>query len=629
VGDGAGPLTSDRVGAGKLKRMRALPILILMTLAPTPYAAAAPEPITYTLRFPAPATHYVEVEAVVPTGGHPQLDLRMAVWTPGSYLVREYSRHVEQAAARAPDGSTLPVAKTAKNRWRVETRGADRVRFSYRVYGREMSVRTNYIDPDFALLNGAPTFITLADPEPRPHIVRLEPAASWTVTTALAPVEGAGANVYRADDFDTLADSPIVLGTPAVYRFEVNGVPHELADFGEGGIWNGAQAARDVERFTRAQADFWRVVPYNRYIFFNLITEAAGGLEHKTSTVLMTSRWKSRTRKGYLDWLGTASHELFHAWNVKRLRPVELGPFEYEAENYTRSLWIAEGVTEYYGDLLVRRAGISNDAEYLDALSQSIEKVQTTPGRNVRSVEAASFDAWIKFYRPDDNSKNTSIDYYAKGAVVGFLLDAEIRRASAGARTLDDVMRRAYAKYAGPSGYTTTQFKEVAAEVAEHDLSAWFHRAVESTEELDYAPALEWFGLRFRPNPLPPGQPVKGWLGTATRNDAGRLVVSEVPRGTPAEAAGLSVDDEIIAVDGYRVRADQWDQRMEAFRPGDRIKLLVARREQLLALDAALGAEPRPAWRLERDPSATAEQQAHFRAWLDEQGSSPQSTGRQ
>jgi predicted metalloprotease with PDZ domain len=607
--------------------MRLLPIAILMTFTAMPAAAPPPEPITYTLRFPAPATHYVEVEADVPTDGRSEIDLRMAVWTPGSYLVREYSRNVERVTARTPGGSALPVTKTAKNRWRVRTDSAPRVRLAYRVYGREMSVRTNYIDPAFALLNGAPTFITFADSTPRRHIVRIEPAASWTVTTALAPVEGAGPNVYEAEDFDTLADSPIVLGTPAIHRFEVDGVPHELADFGEGGVWNGQQAARDVERFTRAQARFWGVIPYKRYIFFNLITEASGGLEHKTSTVLMTSRWKSRTRKGYLDWLGTASHELFHAWNVKRLRPVELGPFEYEAENYTRSLWIAEGLTEYYGDLLVRRAGISNDTEYLDALSQSIEKVQTTPGRLVRSVEDASFDAWIKFYRPDDNSRNTSVDYYAKGAVAGFLLDAEIRRATGGERTLDDVMRRAYAQYAGDRGYTTAQFKAVAADVAGRDFSAWFHRAVESTEELDYAPALEWFGLRFRANPPPPGQQVKGWLGSATRNDAGRLVVTEVPRDTPAEAAGVSVDDEVLAVDGYRVRADQWEQRMEAYRPGDRIKLLVARREQLLTLDATLGAEPRPAWRLERDPSATPEQQAHFRAWLEEQGV-PSATGR-
>ena len=186
-------------------------------------------------------------------------------------------------------------------------------------------------------------------------------------------------------------------------------------------------------RSSVTETTFWGTIPYPAYLFLNVISEGNGAIEHKASTVLMTSRWRTASRKPYLEWLSTAAHEFFHAWNVKRLRPVELGPFDYDRENYTRSLWIAEGLTDYYGDLFVRRASLASDPEYLDALSDAIEKLQTTPGRLVQSVELASFDAWIKHYRPDDNSNNVSVGYYTKGSVIGFLLDAEIRRATSDA----------------------------------------------------------------------------------------------------------------------------------------------------------------------------------------------------
>ncbi len=197
-----------------------------------------------------------------------------------------------------------------------------------------------------------------------------------------------------------------------------------------------------------------------------MITEASGGLEHKNSTVLMTSRWRTRSRRGYVDWLSLVSHELFHAWNAKRMRPVELGPFNYEQENYTKTLWVAEGLTSYYGDLLAARAGVITADEYFGELSGMIAELQTTPGRLAQPVEEASFDAWIRYYRPDENTPNTTISYYTKGGVIGFLLDLEIRRASAGSRSLDDVMRLAYQRYSGASGFTSADFRAVVSEVA-------------------------------------------------------------------------------------------------------------------------------------------------------------------
>src|SRR5688572_6329049 len=345
-----------------------------------------------------------------------------------------------------------------------------------------------------------------------------------------------------------------------------------------------------------------------------------GGLEHKNSTLLIAGRWATRTRQSYLAWLELASHEVFHAWNVKRLRPVELGPFDYENENFTRSLWVVEGVTDYYGELLVHRAGLSSQLEYLDALANKIEEIQTTPGRAVQSAELASQDAWIKYYRPDENSSNSSVSYYTKGSVLGFLLDARIRKATNGAKSLDDVMRAAYQRFSGARGYTPDEFRAVAEQVAGTSLASFWDAGVEGTAEVDYTEALDLFGLRFRPVEAPRAdRPGRAWLGATTRNDAGRLVVSQVRRDGPATAAGLNVDDEIIAIDDFRVRADQLAPRLDQYKPGDKVTLLVARRDQLTKIEIEFGAEPARQWRLEVDPGATETGLRQRDRWLKPQ----------
>jgi predicted metalloprotease with PDZ domain len=297
---------------------------------------------------------------------------------------------------------------------------------------------------------------------------------------------------------------------------------------------------------------------------------------------------------------------------------VELGPFEYEQENYTRSLWVAEGLTCYYGDLLAGRAGVMTPDEYLNELSSMILELQTTPGRLAQPVEDASFDAWVRYYRQDENTPNTTISYYTKGGVIGFLLDIEIRHATASARSLDDVMRLAHARFGGSKGFTSAEFRALASEVAGVDLSAWFSRAVETTEELDYS-RVAWLGLRFRPDPGVP----RAWLGLTLatpgptlKSDAGRLVVTQVRRGTPAHEAGINVDDEIVALGGFRVRAEQWDRRLDAFAPGETTAMLLARREALIALDVTFACEPARQWRLEPDPQATEDARARLSAWL-------------
>jgi predicted metalloprotease with PDZ domain len=531
----------------------------------------------------------------------------MPVWTPGSYLIREFARNVENVTAAGRN-----VTKSSKNRWRIETGDAAEIHLTYRVYCREMSVRTNWVEDSFALLNGAPTFMTIADAPPMSYEVQLELPAGWP--TSVSGMAEIGPHQYFAPDYDTLVDSPIVAGNPSIYRFEVDGIPHFLVNVGEEGVWDGPRSAADAESIVRQYRGMWGSLPYQKYVFLNLMTEARGGLEHRNSMCLMTSRWATGTRRAYLDWLSLVSHEFLHVWNVKRLRPVELGPFDYERENYTRSLWIAEGFTNYYDDLMVHRAGLSTRDEYPgdSGLSGLIQALQTTPGRLVSSVEQASFDAWIKLYRPDENTANTTISYYTKGAVVAWLLDARIRRATGGAKSLDDLMRLAFERYSGDRGFTADEFKSAAEEVAGTRLIDFFRRTVESTEELDYTEALDWFGLRFRN--APPNN--KAWLGAETKSDAGRLVVTKVPRQTPAYDSGLNVDDEIIAIGEFRIRADQLSQRLENYRPDDKVCLTVARREKLTRLELTFSDEPSKDWHLEVNPDATADQTQRLNAWL-------------
>jgi predicted metalloprotease with PDZ domain len=599
-----------------------LAALFVMQTAVMAGAQTTLDPIRYTVSFPAPHTHYVDVSAAVPTGGAPQVELMMAVWTPGSYMVREYSRHVEGVTAAQPDGRALDVEKIDKNRWRMATGGARTITVKYRVYAREMTVRTNWVEADFAMLNGAPTFLTLADGRPRPHDVVIEPARGWRVSVTGLAEAGGGPYRYRAPDYDTLVDSPILVGNPAVHEFTVAGKRHYLANIGEGGVFDGARAAKDLEAIVAEHVRMWGTLPYDRYVFMNVLASVpgqvpGGGLEHKNSTMLLAGRWATRTRQSYLAWLELASHEFFHTWNIKRLRPVELGPFNYEDEVFTRSLWIAEGVTDYYAELMVHRAGLSSQVEYLDALANKIEELQTTPGRLVQPVDLASFDAWIKYYRPDENSLNTSVSYYTKGAVLAFLLDARIRKATNGARSLDDVMRAAYQKFSGTRGYTPEEFRAVTEQVAGISLASFWNDAVEGTTELNYTDGLDTVGLRFRaPAPPPSDRPARAWLGISTRNDAGRLVVSQVRRDGPAIAAGLNVDDEILAIDEFRVRADQLNPRLDQYKPGDKATLLVARRDQLLRLEVEFGAEPLRRWRLELLPSASETQQRQRSRWL-------------
>ena len=606
-----------------LQHPKLLLVLLVSTLASQ--TGFARDPIAYTLRFPDAAAHYMDVEMVVPTEGAKELNLFLPTWTPGSYLVREYSRNIISLNATA-SGSALEVTKTSKNRWLVESKGLTSVTINYRLFCREINVRNNWVETDFAVVNGAPTFITIVDDYKRPYLVTVDLPTGWETTASpLAPT--GTANSYSAPDFDTLVDSPLIAGSPQVDSFEVDGIPHSLVTIGGGGVWDNARAARNVQHLVEAQRTFWGGLPYDEpYVFFNLLTGSRGGLEHKQSMLMTGDRWYTKNRGGIRSWLSLVSHEFFHAWNGKRLRPIELGPFEYEHENYSPSLWVVEGLTSYYQHILLARAGYHTHEKYLGALSGSIAGTEKTPGRFVQSLSESSFDAWIKAYRKDENSINALFSYYSGGAVAGFLMDAKIQEETDGSRSLDDVLRAAFERYSGKSGYTETEFIALASEIAGKDLTDWFDRLVRQPNQFDYQPALDWYGLEFeKPKPpesnsLPvaddPEDLTKGWLGAVTSSSGGNLKVTSVPSDTPAAAAGLSVDDEIIAIDRHRVDASGLKRLAGLMGAGAVVDLLVSRQGLLTTLQVTLGEEPTETWKLKIKKDRTEEQKARVNKWL-------------
>ena len=592
---------------------------VLLTTTLSLLVALAPargqhlEPVRYTVRIPAPATHYIEVEASYPTGGRRTIDLMMPVWTPGSYLVREFARNVEGVRAMNSAGASLEVHKTRKNRWAVQTGGASRVTLAYRVYGHERAGRLNWVEESFALLNGAPTYITLLERAHRPHEVALVLPAGWTKSVTSLHAADAAPHHYRAADYDELVDSPIVEGNPQVREFVVDGKSHYLVNVGDSTLWDTDRSVRDLAKIAATAKSLWGVLPYDKYVFFNMLVNSYDGIEHKGSTVLLANRLATKTPADYNDWIGLAAHEFTHAWNVKRLRPVELGPFDYENETYTTSLWIAEGFTDYYSWLIPPRAGITNTDQFLTEVSGALRTLLLTAGPRVQPVAMASYDTWIKQYRPDENSANTSISYYTKGSLIGLVLDAKIRRLSNDARSLDDVMRGAYALYSGAHGYTPAQFQAVASRVAGVNLGAFFHAALDTTEPLDFTDALDWYGLRIT---RAPGDSTNAVLGPRMRLTEGHWILGNIARSDPVYGSALDAGDEIVQVDDAKLGADGLEPILRRYRPGTRVTLTISRLGERLTVPVTLGREPDGPPKLVLDPAASAGQKAHLRALL-------------
>jgi predicted metalloprotease with PDZ domain len=591
--------------------------------------AAAPE-IAYTVSMPKPHTHLFEVEARLGyTSAAPaNVELVMPVWTPGSYLVREYERHVQDFVAQGDGGRILRWTKVNKNTWRVETAGGRELRVRYSVYANELTVRTSELNDRHAFWNNATLLMYPEGLLGAPSTLHVEPFGGWKIATGLPAVAGAR-DTFRAENFDVLYDSPFIASDFRVLPFEVKGVAHRVVIDGEGD-YDAERIGRDVQRVVEAEVALMGDIPYRDYTFILLLGEkGGGGLEHLNSTALTWRRFGFSTVEDWRNFAGLVAHEFFHLWNVKRIRPDALGPFDYTRENYTRLLWVAEGFTEYYAGVFVRRAGLMTDRQHLEALARGIQNVQNTPGRLEQSAEEASFDAWIKYYRPDENSVNSAVSYYDKGSLLGLLLDLEIRRRSNGARSLDDVMRALYADfYKKGRNYTPEDFQRAAERAAGAGLEEFFSRYVRGREELNYDAALAWAGLRLDTSSTAAGRPApeEAYLGATFAKDGeqvvgtttppGALVVKTVPAGTPAYEQGLNAGDQIVAVDGYRATSDFLDARIADKRPGGQLTLTFFRDDELRTLAFKLGRRAAATYRIVPVAGATEQQKRNYQSWL-------------
>lgn len=594
-----------------------------------------PPALTYTISMTRPHTHLYEVTLEVRAAEGPAVDVALPAWTPGSYMIREFARHVQEFAASAA-GRALPWRKLDKATWRVETGGAAEVSVSYRVYANELSVRTSHLDGSHGYFNPATLCMYVLGRAAEPLAVRVIAPEGWQVTTGLRP-EGATAglqprasnlHVFAAADYDELVDSPFECGTQRLLSFEVDGTPHRIALWGRGNEDEAALVAdtRQIVETTRA---IFGGLPYRDYTFIvHLADGRGGGLEHRNSVSMLVDRWTFQPRRAYERYLGLTAHEFFHVWNVKRLRAAPLGPFDYSRENYTRQLWAMEGVTSYYTDLLLLRAGLITPARYLDLLADKVLALQGQPGRTLQSLEQSSFDAWIKLYRPDEHSPNSSISYYLKGELVALLLDLEIRRRTGGARTFDDLLRALYAAYPldGP-GIPEQGGYRAAAEAllsgaglsgADASLADFFERYVAGTEELDYDGALGAVGLqlqwghegRARHGAAP------AWLGCKLKTEHGRLKVAHVFTGGPALEAGVYAGDELLALSGFRASEEHVSARLAELAPGDTITLSLFRRDELLHIPLTLAAAPPDQLCIVRVGHPTPAQRRLYEGWI-------------
>ncbi len=566
---------------------------------------------------PQPESHLFEVTLSVQGWQESVLDLKMPVWTPGSYLVREYAKHLQDLSADTGEQRhPLPSHKLAKNYWQIETADASEITVRYRVFANELSVRTNHLDGTHGYFNGAALFFFIPGFEQQPiRVTIVPPKPDWHVTTPLPPVSGES-NTFEAKDFDTLVDSPFEIGSQQLYDFEVLGKPHQLAIWGQGNA-DPERIIEDTKKIIEVEAQLYGGLPYDRYIFLlHLAATGFGGLEHKDACSLIYSRFGFRAKDKYNRFMQLVAHEFFHLWNVKRIRPKALEKFNYEQENYTTSLWFCEGTTSYYDLVIPQRAGIYDAKAFLECLGKEITQLQTIPGRKVQPVSESSFDSWIKLYRRDANSNNSQISYYLKGELVSFLLDLLIRSRHGNKRSLDDVMRQMWQRFGKEEiGFTPQQLKDVIESVAQTDLSNFFERYIDGTDELPFDEYLEPFGLRLYS--VEAEEPVPH-LGVNVKAEHGKEVIQFVEANSPAGIAGVDAGDELLAMDGLRVTADQLSDRLKDYNVGDTVKLSVFHQDELRTLPVTLGT-PRPSrYQILPVENPTQAQKQNFAGWLPE-----------
>ena len=568
--------------------------------------------LSYHVSMPQPETHLFEVVFWVNGWQGATLDVKMPVWTPGSYLVREYSRHLQNFSAES-NGVALPWRKVSKNHWQIETQGKSEIAIRYRIFANELTVRTNHLDESHGYFNSSALFFYVPGLEKQPIRVQIEPPKStWKVTTALSEV---AENTFEAKDFDTLVDSPFEIGEHEIYDFEILGKPHHWAIWGTGNL-DIDRLIRDTQKIVEVEAELFGGLPYDRYTFLlHLTSNSFGGLEHKDCCSLIYSRLGFRAKEKYDRFMQLVAHEFFHLWNVKRIRPKALEVFDYEQENYTPSLWFSEGTTSFYDLLIPYRAGIYDAKAYLAALSQEITRYLTTPGRLVQPLSESSFDAWIKLYRPDANSANSQMSYYLKGEMVTLLLDLAIRIRHRNQRSFDDVMRSMWQEFGKDEiGFTPEQVKKVIEEIAGFDLTDFFDRYVDGIEELPFDEYLAGFGLRLKSNAE--SNNLIPFTGMTVKTENGREMIKFVVANSPAQESGIDPGDELLAIDGFKVGAGQFEERLKDYRVGDVIEVAVFHGDALKVRSLTLGSPQATQYAIEVMDEASTMQQQNFEGWL-------------
>ena len=576
---------------------------------------SGPAAVHYRVEVLSHSAHLWQVTMTIAAPASSQ-SLRLPVWIPGSYLVREFSRHVHSLQC-SQNGRAALVSQSDKAGWLVACDSTLPLEVRYQVYAFDNSVRTACLTDVRGFFNATSVCLMVQDQVDRPHSLELVLGPSmrgWQVATGLTPqrIDAAGFGRYLAADYDELADCPVDMGRFWSGEFMACGVPHRFVVAGALPSMDGERLLRDAQKICETQICFWHApgaapakglakrVPFARYVFMlHAVDESYGGLEHRNSTALIANRrdlprlGDAKTSEGYTTLLGLISHEYFHTWNVKRLRPAAFARYDYAQENYTDLLWFFEGFTSYYDDLLLRRARLIDDATYVKLLGKTINQVAQTPGRLVQSVAQASFDAWIKYYRPDENTPNLTVSYYSKGALVALCLDLKLR--AEGKTTLDAVMRGLWTRCAGgPMSQEDllAVLRELSGRPWTGEIQAWVH----STRELPLKALLSGQGLEVHEEPAALAQR----LGLRSEDAGGAVKIKTVLSGGAAQAAGLMAGDEWLGVSlaAGRGIASEWrisklDDVAPLLGEQKRFSALVSRDKRLLRLPVVL---PAKAW---------------------------------
>ena len=567
--------------------------------------------ISYELRMPKPQNHYYEVQMNISGNEDAQVEVKMPVWTPGSYLVREFSKNVNLVKAFTKDGKSISVTKKSKNAWIINAGKEKDIQVKYEVYAFELSVRTPFLDLTHGFVSGSGVFMYTEKSKNQSGNVTIFPHESFKRISTSLPgdqgYKGLGQR-FQFENYDQLVDCPMEIGNQEIFEFTAAGVLHTVAMYGEAN-YSVEQLKRDMPKIVEAETAVIGKNPNKTYTFIvHNVVDGQGGLEHMNSCVLSVNRW-TYAGKQYVDFLNLVAHEYFHLWNVKRIRPVELGPFNYDSENYTSLLWVMEGFTSYYDELILRRTGFYTEEEFLAKLQSSINYVEGTPGSRVQPVAHASFDAWVKAYRPNENSSNTTMTYYSRGSVLASVIDAMIITETDGKKCLDHFLQQLYTTYYEglKRGFSEAEFKMELAKFVGKNMDEFFAKYVDGTEIIPYKEYYTPVGLNVQD--ITTNNPS---FGASVREEGGKVIVKSVRFGSSAEDAGISVGDEIIGCNGYRVDQAMFEGMMSGMSNFDSCEILVAREEQLFSVKATIKPYKKPQFLLTK--SSANEKRLHY--WL-------------